>query len=352
MARISASFRILRRLLGAQLPQGTEPVFEVVGPGNLAVSNGLDIDRHDPEALAGMRHPEEIPSRRSSHLAAYDDAIPGDENFLDLELHVGDGLGKASDHFDRGIAAPAFAGKIAPARLVVRGEDLLLERLHIALDRLVEQAVPRGDHGARLSLGQTLCRGGQGTGQHGGGGDELSEPLHGVPPWSESSIDPCAINDLGTLALVVALPASQLSANRDVKIGLGLVPASIGETVSEHRSTTLGFRLRSLVLKNIPDSADDTPMESRALTSTTPSIKKWPISETFRRLKTIYWITGGWAARLSTSLPHRDTHGPLLTCPAQSSMGGQPQNRRLRRFTGASDFLDASSAVSNNISVP
>src|SRR2546422_10535018 len=46
----------------------------------------------------------------------------------------------------------------------------------------------------------------------------------------------------------------------------------------------------------------------------------------------IYWITGGWAARLSTSLPHRDTHGPLLTCPAQS---GQPQNRRLRRFDAA-----------------
>src|SRR5436309_15240553 len=65
----------------------------------------------------------------------------------------------------------------------------------------------------------------------------------------------------------------------------------------------------------------------------------------------IYWITGGWAARLSTSLPHRDTHGPLLTCPAQS-MGGQPQNRRLRRFTGASDFLDASSAVSNGATYP
>src|SRR6266481_6350541 len=304
---LDARNHVCSRLLGAQLPHGTEPVFEVVGPGNLDVSDGLNIDRHDPEALAGMGHTEEIPSRCSRHLTAYDDTIPGD--------------------------------------------DLFLERLHIALDGLVEQGVPGGDHGARLGLCQALCRGGKGSGQHGGGGDELSEPLHGVPPWSESSIDPCAINDLGTLALVVALPASQLSANRDVKIGLGLVPASIGETVSEHRSTTLGFRLRSLVLKNIPDSADDTPMESRALTSTTPSIKKWPISETFRRLKTIYWITGGWVARLSTSLPHRDTHGPLLTCPAQSSMGGQPQNRRLRRFTGASDFLDASSAVSNNISV-
>ena len=51
---------------------------------------------------------------------------------------------------------------------------------------------------------------------------------------------------------MVALPASQVSANRVVKIGLGLVPASVGETVPEHRLTTLGFRLRSLVLKNIP----------------------------------------------------------------------------------------------------
>jgi hypothetical protein len=81
------------RLLGAQLPQGTEPGFEVVGPDKLAVSDGLNID-----------------------------TIPGDEDFLDVELHVGDGFGKASDHFDRGIAAPAFAGQIAPARLVVRGE--------------------------------------------------------------------------------------------------------------------------------------------------------------------------------------------------------------------------------------
>src|SRR6266446_4606368 len=65
-----------------------------------------------------------------------DDTVPGDEEFLDVELHVGDGFGKASDHFDRGITAPAFAGQIAPARLVVRGEDLLLERVHIASVRL------------------------------------------------------------------------------------------------------------------------------------------------------------------------------------------------------------------------
>src|SRR6266850_8113312 len=121
---LDAQNHVCSRLLGAQLPQGTEPVFEVVGPGNLAVSDRLNIDRHDPEALAAMGHTEEIPSRCSRHLTAYDDTIPGDEDFLDVELHVGDGFGKASDHFDRGITAPAFAGQIAPARLVVRGEDL------------------------------------------------------------------------------------------------------------------------------------------------------------------------------------------------------------------------------------
>ena len=102
-------------LLGAQLSQGAEPVFEVVGPGNLAVSDGLNIDRHDPEALAAMGHTEEVSSRCARHLAPYDDTIPGDKNFLDVELHVGDGFGKASDHFDRGITAPTFAWQIAPA---------------------------------------------------------------------------------------------------------------------------------------------------------------------------------------------------------------------------------------------
>src|SRR5258708_35666561 len=99
-----------------------------------------------------MRHTKQVSRGRSRYLAAYDDTVPGDEDFLDVELHVGDGFGKASDHFDRGITAPAFAGQIAPARLVVRGEDLLLERVHIALDGLVEQAVPAGDRAARVCL--------------------------------------------------------------------------------------------------------------------------------------------------------------------------------------------------------
>src|SRR5207244_4838536 len=162
----------------AQLRQGTEPVFEVVGPGNLAVSDGLDIDGDDTEALAAVWHTEEIPRRCSRHLTAYDDTIAGDEDFLDVELHVGDGFAKASDHFDRGITAPAFAGQIAPARLVVRGEDLFLQRLHIALDWLVEQAVPGGDDGARLSLCEALCRDGQRGREQDGGGNESSEPLH------------------------------------------------------------------------------------------------------------------------------------------------------------------------------
>ena len=48
-----------------------------------------------------MGHTEEIPSRCSRHLTAYDDTIPGDEDFLDVELHVGNGCGKASNDSDR-----------------------------------------------------------------------------------------------------------------------------------------------------------------------------------------------------------------------------------------------------------
>src|SRR5258708_19663374 len=93
---LDAQNHVCSRLLGAQLPQGTEPVFEVVGPGNLAVSDGLNIDRHDPEALAAMGHTEEIPSRCSRHLPAYDDTVPGHQAFLHLELLSGAPFGNAS----------------------------------------------------------------------------------------------------------------------------------------------------------------------------------------------------------------------------------------------------------------
>src|SRR5467141_1674565 len=206
---LDAQNHVCSRLLGAKLPQGTEPVFDVVGSDNLAVFDGLNIDRHDPEALSGMGHTEEIPSRCSRHLTAYDDTIRGDEDFLDVELHVGDGLGKASDHFDRGITAPAFAGQIAPARLVVRGEDLFLQCLHIALDGLVEQAVPGGDDGARLCLCQALCRDGKRSHEQGGGGDdELSEPFHGVLLGRSF-----AINNPAAVALAVASPGTRISAD-------------------------------------------------------------------------------------------------------------------------------------------
>src|SRR3982074_682674 len=101
------SGHVCSRLLGAKLPQGTEPVLEVVGPGNLPVPDGLNIDRHDPEALAARGHTEEISSRRSRHLAAYDDAIAGDEDFLNVLAHnMAPGSSNAV-HFDRGITSPA-----------------------------------------------------------------------------------------------------------------------------------------------------------------------------------------------------------------------------------------------------
>src|SRR5437879_6687749 len=84
-------------LLGAELRQSTQPILEVVSPGYLAVLDGLNIDGHDLEAVAGVGHAKQVASGCSSELAAHADTVPGDEDFLDLKLHVGDGLGKASD---------------------------------------------------------------------------------------------------------------------------------------------------------------------------------------------------------------------------------------------------------------
>src|ERR1700682_1595442 len=52
----------LSRLLGAELPQRTEPVFHMESSGNLAVFNGLNIDRHHPETFSGVRHAKEVAS--------------------------------------------------------------------------------------------------------------------------------------------------------------------------------------------------------------------------------------------------------------------------------------------------
>src|SRR5713101_1697110 len=129
-----------------------------------------------------MRHTKQVASGCSRHLAAHDDTVPGDEDFLDLKLHVGDGLGKASNHLDRRITTPAFTRQITRARLVVRREDLFLQGFHIALDGLVEQAVPWRNGGARLCLGQALSRGGAGGGQQAGGEYEVSDFFHVFSP--------------------------------------------------------------------------------------------------------------------------------------------------------------------------
>src|SRR6185437_10957465 len=72
--RENAAPRSRSGLCGAELADGAEPVFHVEGPGDLAVADGLDIDRHDPEALAGVRHAEQVASRRSRYFATHDDA--------------------------------------------------------------------------------------------------------------------------------------------------------------------------------------------------------------------------------------------------------------------------------------
>src|SRR6266850_6803308 len=167
-------------LLCAKLSQSTEPVFEVVGPGDPAVLDRLDIYRHDPKALAGMRHTEEIAGRRSRDLAADDDTIAGDKDFLDVELHIWDRLGEAADDSDGVVSAPALPRKIPPARLVVRRKDLFLQSLHIVLDRLVKQRVPRRDDGAGLCLCQRLSRTSGRDRQDGDGNDQFSELFHRV----------------------------------------------------------------------------------------------------------------------------------------------------------------------------
>src|SRR6266852_6880573 len=117
---------------------------------------GLNVDGHDPKARARMGHTEEIARRCSGDLAAYDDPIARDQDFLDVEFHVRDRLGKSSDNLDRCLTTPALAGQIAPARVVLSSQDLLLQRLHVALNRLVEQLIPRSDGCPRLRLSECL----------------------------------------------------------------------------------------------------------------------------------------------------------------------------------------------------
>src|SRR4029077_7000012 len=119
----------LRTLLGAELAQSAEPVLHVVGLRDHSISDGLDIDGHHSKALAGVRDSKQLACRRAGYFTPDNDAVASHEHFLDVELHVGDGLGEVADHFDRGIAAPAFAGKVSGPYLVIRRTDRLLASL-------------------------------------------------------------------------------------------------------------------------------------------------------------------------------------------------------------------------------
>jgi hypothetical protein len=141
-------------LLGAELPDGAEPVFHVEGFCDFAVPDGLDIDGHDPKTLAGMRHAEQFARGCARDLATYDHAIARDQHFLDVEFHVRNGVGKVRDHLDRGLATPALARQIARTGFVIFGQDLLLNGPDVAPAGNIEQAVPGRDDRAGLLFGE------------------------------------------------------------------------------------------------------------------------------------------------------------------------------------------------------
>src|SRR6266851_3649500 len=141
-------------LFGAELSDGAEPVFHVEGFDDSAVLDGLNIDRYDPKALAGVRHAEQVAGRRTGDLATDDDPIARDQHFLDVEFHVRNGVREVRDHLDRRLAAPAFPWQIAGAGLVALRQDLLLDGFDVAPARDIEQAVPGRDGGAGLFFGE------------------------------------------------------------------------------------------------------------------------------------------------------------------------------------------------------
>jgi hypothetical protein len=79
------------RSLGSELPQRAQPIFHVKGLRDLTVPDGLDIDRHDPEVLAGVRHAEEFPRRRTGYLATHDHTVAGDEDVFNI-FQAGNGV--------------------------------------------------------------------------------------------------------------------------------------------------------------------------------------------------------------------------------------------------------------------
>src|ERR1700722_20932727 len=102
-------------LLGAELPERAEPVLEVVRLGDLAVLDGLNVDRHHSKTLAGMGRAKKGAGGRAGHLAAHDHSIASHEHFFYVELHVGNRSRETSHDFDRGIPPPALRRQIPRA---------------------------------------------------------------------------------------------------------------------------------------------------------------------------------------------------------------------------------------------
>jgi hypothetical protein len=76
--------------------------------------------------------------------AANDDPVAGDEDSLDVELHIWDRLGEGTGDSDGVVTVPALARNIPPARLVVRRKDLFLRAVIAPWHSLFNQPV-QGD---------------------------------------------------------------------------------------------------------------------------------------------------------------------------------------------------------------
>jgi hypothetical protein len=122
----------------------------MVGTDHLAACDGVNIDRHRLDCLAGVAHPHELAARRAAGLAADDRSIAGDQHFLDLPLQIRNGLVQAGDAADDLVARAA--GVVAAARDPVRRCGLHDERSNLIASRCIEGAVERRDGRARLPL--------------------------------------------------------------------------------------------------------------------------------------------------------------------------------------------------------
>src|SRR5437660_1215956 len=64
-----------RSLFRPKLSERAQPVLHMERLGDLAVLDGLNIDRQDLEALARMRHAKQLAGGRARHLPAHDQPV-------------------------------------------------------------------------------------------------------------------------------------------------------------------------------------------------------------------------------------------------------------------------------------